>query len=115
MNWLRPYAAKAKVEHEFDVDHLNIFVTFRFAMNEEVKPPDELWLVEADDILKPVTASAWQDSWTILLTVPNLVVNPDRVTLEYNGPHENLKITWDKQWEPWGPIVSVELPPVYTT
>ena len=42
-------------------------------------------------------------------------MNPDRVTLEYNGPDENLRITWDKQWEPWGPIVSVELPPVYTT
>ncbi len=115
MNWLRPYAAKAIIEHEFDTDHLNVYVTFRFSMDETVKPPDELWLVEADDVLKPVSASAWQDAWTLLLTVPDIVVNPDRVTLEYDGPDENLKITWDKQWEPWGPIVSVELPPVYTT
>ncbi len=111
----RPYAAKAIIEHEFDTDHLNIFVTFRFSMNQTVKPSDDLWLCKVDDVLKPVTISAWQDAWTILLTVPDIVVLPDRVTLEYDGPNENLRITWDKQWEPWGPIVSVEIPPVYTT
>lgn len=115
MRHLRPYAAKAIVEHEFDTDHLNIFVTFRFAMDETVKPAHDLWLCEVDDVEKAVTVSAWQDTWTLLLTVPNVVVLPDRVTLEYDGPNENLRITWQKQWEPWGPIVSVELPPVYTT
>lgn len=115
MGYLRPYAAKAIVKHEFDTDHLNVFVTFRFSMDESVKPSNGLWLVEADDVPKPVSASAWQDEWTLLLTVPNVAVNPDRVTLEYDGPDENLRCTWDKQWEPWGPIVSVELPPVYTT
>ncbi|GAI24984.1 unnamed protein product, partial [marine sediment metagenome] len=137
MAWLRPYAAKAKVEHEFDVDHLNIYVTFRFAMettsnplaeevDHDVMPPLAKWLVEADDVVKPVSASAWQDAWTLLLTVPEIEGRPDRVTLaygylriddeyEYEGPHKDLRITWDKQWEPWGPIVSVELPPVYTT
>lgn len=113
--FLRPYAARAIVEHEFDTDHLNIFVTFRFTMDESVKPADGLWLVDVDGVAKPVSASAWQDAWTLLLTVPNIAVLPDRVTLEYDGPDENLRITWDKQWEPWGPIVSVELPPVYTT
>lgn len=111
---LRPYAAKAIIEHEFDADHLNIFVTFRFTMDQTVKPPNALWLCEVDDVLKAITVSAWQDAWTLLLTVPNVVTLPDRVTLEYNGPNENLRITWEKQWEPWGPIVSVELPPVYT-
>lgn len=111
----RPYAAKAIIEHEFDEDHLNIFVTFRFAMDITIKPPHGLWLCEVDDVLKAITISAWQDAWTLLLTVPNVVVLPERVTLEYDGPNENLKITWDKQWEPWGPIVSVELPPVQTT
>lgn len=115
MTLLRPYAAKAIVEHEFDTDHLNVFVTFRFSMDETVKPSDALWLVKVDDVLKPVSASAWQDAFTLLLTVPNIAVLPDRVTLEYDGPNENLRITWEKQWEPWGPIVSVELPPVYTT
>lgn len=112
---LRPYAAKAIVEHEFDTDHLNIFVMFRFSMDVTIKPPHDLWLCEVDAIPKAITVSAWQDAWTLLLTVPNVVVLPDRVTLEYDGPNENLKITWDKQWEPWGPIVSVELPPVSTT
>ena len=111
----RPYAAKAIVEHEFDTDHLNIFVTFRFTMNETLKPDHDLWLCEVDDILKAVTVSAWQDAWTILLTVPDIVVLPDRVTLEYNGPSDDLQITWGKIWEPWGPIVSIEIPPVYTT
>lgn len=110
-----PYAAKAIVEHEFDTDHLNVFVTFRFPMDESVAPANALWLVEADDVLKPVSASAWQDTFTLLLTVPDIAVLPDRVTLEYDGPDENLRIVWEKQWEPWGPIVSVELPPVYTT
>lgn len=112
---LRPYSAKAIIEHEFDVDHLNIFVTFRFAMNQTVKPPHNLWLCEVDDVEMAVTISAWQDAWTILLTVPNVVVLPDRVTLEYDGPDPDLRITWDKQWEPWGAIVSIEIPPVSTT
>ncbi|MCK5616900.1 hypothetical protein KAR91_84340 [Candidatus Pacearchaeota archaeon] len=106
MSLLRPYAAKAIVEHEFDVDHLNVWVTFRFTMDQTVKPANNLWLCRVDDVLKAVTASAWQDAWTLLLTVAAIASIPDRVTLEYNGPDENLRITWQKQWEPWGPILS---------
>ncbi len=120
MGWLRPYAAKAKVEHEFDTDHLNIFVTFRFAMEttsdplaepvvHDVMPPLELWLCKVEGVLKPATVSAWQDAWTMLLTVPDIATYPDRVTLEYTGPDENLRITWEKQWEPWGPILSTDI------
>ncbi|GAI55023.1 unnamed protein product, partial [marine sediment metagenome] len=105
----RPYAAKAIVEHEFDVDHLNVFVTFRFTMDETVKPPNALWLVEVDAVLKPVTVSAWIDAWTMLLTVPDIAVYPDRVTLEYDGPSFALTTTWSKQWEPWGPILSTDI------
>lgn len=105
----RPYAAKAIVEHEFDVDHLNVYITFRFSMDITMKPPHGLWLCKVDDVLKAVTVSAWQDSWTILLTVPDVVVYPNRVTLEYDGPDENLTITWGKQWEPWGPILSIDI------
>lgn len=110
--FLRPYAAKAIVEHEFDTDHLNVFITFRFSMDQTIKPPDGLWIVMVDEAAKPISASAWQDAWTMLLTVPDIDVKPDRVTLEYDGPNENLKITWEKQWEPWGPIVSIEIPSV---
>lgn len=106
---LRPYAAKAIVEHEFDADHINVFVTFRFAMDQTVKPPNNLWLCEVDAAPKAITVSVWQDAWTILLTVPDVAVYPDRVTLEYEGPNENLKITWGKIWEPWGPILSNDI------
>ncbi|MBA7543664.1 hypothetical protein ES705_36001 [subsurface metagenome] len=105
----RPYAAKAIIEHEFDTDHLNVFITFRFTMDQAVKPANALWICEVDDVEKAVTVSAWQDAWTMLLTVPAVVVPPDRVTLEYDGPDENLRITWDKQWEPWGPILSTDI------
>lgn len=105
-SFLRPYAAKAIVEHEWDTDHLNIWITFRFTMDQTIKPANNLWLCEVDDVLKAVTASAWQDAWTILLTVANIVALPERVTIEYDGPNENLKITWGKIWEPWGPILS---------
>ncbi len=115
-----PYAAKAIIQHEFDVDHLNVWVTFRFAMRtssdllaepivHDVMPPLNLWLCEVDDVEKAVTVSAWQDPWTLLLTVPDIAENPDRVLLEYNGPHEDLRISWEKQWEPWGPILSLDI------
>ena len=111
----RPYAAKAIVEHHFDTDHLDIYVTFRFTMDQTIKPADNLWICLVDEVLKAVTASAWIDAWTIKLTVPDVVVLPEVVTLEYSGPNENLKITWGKIWEPWGAIVSIEIPPVQTT
>jgi len=104
-----PYAAKAIIWHEFDTDHLNVWVTFRFAMDVSVKPDNEVWLIELDDVPKPVTASAWQDTWTLLLTVPDVGENPARVLLEYDGPDENLRISWQKQWEPWGPILSLDI------
>ena len=106
LSFARPYSAKAIVEHEFDTDHLNIWVTFRFTMDQTVKPANALWIVKVDNIEKPIDASTWQDAWTILLNVPAIASIPDRVTLEYEGPDENLKTTWDKQWEPWGPILS---------
>lgn len=113
--WLRPYAAKAIIEHQFDIDHLDIYVTFRFPMDQDVKPAHDLWIVEVDDIEKAVTASVWIGQFTILLTVAGIATKPAKVTLEYNGPDENLRITWAKQWEPWGPIASTEIPPVSTT
>ncbi len=102
----RPYAAKAIIEHEFDTDHLNIWITFRFTMNQNTKPANTKWICEVDDVVKAVTVSAWQDPWTMLLTVPAIASIPDRVTIEYNGPLSSLVTTWNKQWEPWGPILS---------
>jgi len=110
-----PYAAKAVVQHHFDVNHLDIYVTFRHPMDFTVKPVNDLWFCEVDEVPKNIAVSVWQDAYTMILTVPAVVVLPAKVTLEYAGPSENLKTSWQKQWEPWGPIVSVELPPVSTT
>ena len=112
---LRPYSAKAIIEHLFDIDELKVYVTFRFDMDQTVKPANALWLCEIDDVEVDVASSVWQDAWTMLLTIADVVVLPSKVTLAYDGPDTNLRITWQKQWEPWGPIVSVELPPVSTT
>jgi len=112
---LRPYAAKAIIEHQWDTDHLDIYITFRFSMDQTTKPDDEVWLVELDEVPKAVTVSTWNDAYTMHLLVPNIVARPEQVTLEYDGPDPDLRITWQKQWEPWGPIVSTEIPPVRTT
>ena len=118
--YLWPYAAKAIIQHEFDTDHLNIWMTFPFAMDityipdgetepVPLKPPDELWIVKADTIEKPVSNSEWVDQWTMFLTVPNIVSNPARLTVRYDGPNSSLRISWQKQWEPWGPILSLDI------
>jgi hypothetical protein len=115
-----PYAAKAAIQHEFDTDHLNVWLTFRFTMNQLVKPANSKWHVYADSVEKAVTVSAWQDAYTLLLTVPDVGSQPARVLVEYDGPgpetwaandpnRETLEITWTKQWEPWGPILSLDI------
>ena len=110
--FLRPYAALAKVQHAFDVNHLDIWVIFRFPMDRTVKPPNAIWIVEVDSVVKAVTASAWQDEWTMLLTVAGIATRPEKVTIEYDGPSPLLTTTWFKQWEPWGAIVSDEIQPI---
>jgi hypothetical protein len=101
-----PYAAKAQIEHEFDTDHLNIWLTFRNPMKQTVTPPLDTWLVKVDGTLMPATASVWQDLFTLLLTVPDVSSLPARVLVAYDGPDESLRTTWHKQWEPWGYIYS---------
>ena len=102
----RPYAAKAIITHVFDTDHLDISVTFRFQMDQDNKPANALWKVEVDDVIKAVTDSDWVDAFTMLLTVGSIGSIPTKVTLEYDGPSLNLTTVWQKQWEPWGPILS---------
>lgn len=105
-----PYAAKAIIEHAHQTDILQIWLTFRFKMETDNKPPNGLWLVELDGVPEAITASAWQDQWTMLLTIDPLVGAPSEVTVEYDGPDDDLATVWNKQWEPWGPIPSIELP-----
>lgn len=105
-----PYAATAIVQHEWDTNLLNVWLVFKYPMDQTVKPAHGLWLCKVDGVLKAITVSAWQDEWTILLTVPDVLALPGRVTLEYDGPSESLRTTWEKQWEPWGPILSRRIP-----
>ena len=104
-----PYAAKAKIEHEFDTDHLNVWLTFRHPMDQSLMPPLALWLLEVDDVAVDIVNSAWQDQFTLLLTSDTIVAYPERVLLEYAGPNSNLQTTWGKDWEPWGPILSADI------
>ena len=72
-------------------------------------PPLELWILECDAVPLNIVAEAWQDEHTLLLTSDTIAANPTRVTLEYNGPNDHLQTTWQKDWEPWGPILSKDL------
>lgn len=114
-NFLRPYAALAAIEHQFDVNHVDIFLVFKFPMDQINKPANAKWICEVDEVVEDVTASAWQDEFTMLLTVAGIPALPEKVTIEFDGPDPLLRTTWFKQWEPWGPIVSTEIPPVSTT
>lgn len=115
-----PYAAKAIIQHEFSVDHLNIWITFRLPMRissdpladpeiYDLMPPLNKWKVELDAVEKTVTSSEWQDEFTLLLVVGSISTNPTRATVEYEGPDYGLLTTWGKQWEPWGPILSFDI------
>lgn len=104
-----PYAVKALIQHEFEIDHLNIWMTFANAMDIRYKPDNSLWIVTVDGTEKTVTASAWTDEWTLRLTVHYIESNPSRVLVQYDGPDENLIIKCKKQWEPWGEILSQDI------
>jgi hypothetical protein len=112
-----PYATKAIIQHKFDTDHLNVWVTFDKPMRRtsdpladpvvyDVMPPLALWLLEADSTAVALISSEWLDEHTLLLTSDTVVVEPTGVTLAYNGPNVLLCTTWRKDWEPWGPIAS---------
>jgi len=104
-----PYAALAVIQHEYDLDHLNVWLRFSQAMDILAKPGNATWIVKVDGVEKSVTDSAWQDEVTMLLTVPDVEVLPDRVLVKYEGPFYALRTTYHKQWEPWGPILSQDI------
>ncbi|MBA7616333.1 hypothetical protein ES703_23629 [subsurface metagenome] len=101
-----PYAATAIVQHEWLGTFLYVWVTFKYPMDQTVSPPDSLWICEVNGIRKTIPTSYWQDEFTRRLIVDGVNALPDRVTLQYDGPNPNLRTTWDKQWEPWGRILS---------
>ena len=82
-----PYAAKAIIQHEFDTDHLNVWLTFSLPMRlssnplatpevYDYKPTDDKWIVTVDGVVKAVVSSAWQDFFTMLLTVGGVSTPP---------------------------------------
>jgi len=108
-----PYAYSKKIEHEFDTDHLNIWLTFKHPMRRssnplavppvyDIMPPLNLWILKCDTVAIDIVASEWVDEFTLLLTSDTVAAMPNKTTLAYNGPNENLTTTWLKQWEPWG-------------
>lgn len=104
-----PYAAKATIEHEFDTDHLNIWLTFRNPMDILVKPSLDKFMVKIDGTVFYPDSSDWQDTYTLLLVVTAVVASPARLLVSYIGPSILLRTTWHKQWEPWGYIYSHNL------
>ena len=68
-----PYAAKAIIQHEFVIDTLKIWITFRLPMTltenagygnprTVVKPPDSKWIVKLENIETAITSSEWPTS-----------------------------------------------------
>jgi hypothetical protein len=108
MNYF-PYAVKAFIQHEFQVDHLNIWMTFSRPMNIKHKPLDTVWIIKVDDVTKAVMSSAWQDHYTMLLVTEAVASKPGRVLVKFEGPDDYLETTWLKNWEPWGPILSIDI------
>jgi hypothetical protein len=104
-----PYAAKATIEHEYIVDLVMLWVTFRHPMNITVTPDISKWTVTADGTDYDVVSQVWLDEFTLTLTSDTIAARPASVSLTYTGPDVNLKTTWDKQWEPWGAIPSTDL------
>ncbi|GAH90155.1 unnamed protein product [marine sediment metagenome] len=101
-----PYAAKAIVQHEWLETYLFLWVTFKYPMDQTVTPSGGLFECKVNGVLKAFNVVGWIDEFTLKGAVLPVGTLPDRVTLEYKGPHYTLRTTWDKQWEPWGPILS---------
>lgn len=100
-----PYAATAIVQWEWTGASLIIWVTFKHPMDQDVTPNRFLFKLRINDVLKPPPVISWVDEFTFKGTVGGIGALPDRVTLEYAGPDKSLRTAWDKQWEPWGPIL----------
>lgn len=112
-----PYAAKAVIQHNYEGTTLRIWITFRLSMKLssdpladpvvfDIKPPNEKWIVELDDIEKDIISSEWIDLYTMLLIIESIESEPDKVTVQYDGPDPDLITTWGKQWEAWSAILS---------
>ncbi len=101
-----PYAATAIVQHTWAPVEVIVWVIFRYPMDQTVKPANAKWKLVIDGAPTTASTSTWIDEFTLKLVKAPIFALPTTVTLEYDGPDTNLRTTWDKQWEPWGPILS---------
>lgn len=104
-----PYAAKAIVQFIMVGVDLEIYLTFKHKMNIDNKPALALWICKLNGGADAVDSSTWLDHWTLKLVILAPAAAPSNVTVEYDGPDDNLATTWAKQWEPWGAIQGTNL------
>ncbi|MCJ7778102.1 MAG: hypothetical protein MUP16_07305 [Sedimentisphaerales bacterium] len=76
----------------------------------DIMPPLNKWLLDSDAADVDIVSSEWLDYFTLLLTSDTITTRPAIVKLQYVGPCVGLSTAWNKQWEPFGPIPSTDLP-----
>jgi len=114
-----PYAAKATIRHELIATTLNIYIEFFHPMEMYIrplgelpytpqKPSNDLWIIELDSVVTEITTSEWLDQYTMLLTIEDVASLPGQVLVTFDGPSTLLTTAWEKQWEPWSLIPSIE-------
>jgi hypothetical protein len=101
-----PYAYGANISHAFRTDHLVLWLTFRNPMDQTDMPGLDLWVLNCDAVEIDIIDSSWLDEFTLNLISDTVASNPSVVTLEFLGPTLDLRTTWGKQWEPFGPLQS---------
>ena len=102
------YAYGATITHTYEGTTVSIRIVFAKPMNQNVKPADELWLVELDDIETEITDSFWLDEYSLQLDIEDIDNRPATVIVSYLGPSPLLVTTWGKQWQPWSSINSID-------
>lgn len=105
LNW--PYAALAIITHNVQFPVLHMWIIFRHPMDQTVEPPWSVWIPWIDGDQSPVTNAFWSDAYTYKLNLASPVPPIFRALLKYDGPNQNLRTTWHKQWEPWNYIPSI--------
>ena len=105
-----PYASKPYIQSEFKVDRLVIRITFKYPMDTDVEPAANLFTVKVDGVDKTVAGVNWVDEYTLSFQVTGIPAAPARVLCTYAGPSEDLRILWQKQWEPWTKILCNLIP-----
>lgn len=79
-------------------------------MDTNVTPAQILFTAKLDGVDRGCSVVGWKDAYTLTMQVQPFLAHPDRVLLTYDGPSEDLRTTWQKQWEPWDRILCNDVP-----